>query len=153
MDADLLNQKNQKPKDDTSKAMEPHMVATTPEEAVEMLDQAFNQGDLAAVLSFYEEAAVVITEPGKTARGQDELRMFFERVMQSGASAKQLKTHVIEADGVALFLSRWALHIRDNTLESAPRIFTATTVFRRQPDGGWKALIDNSLGPLVLGPE
>ncbi len=129
------------------------MVATTPEEAVEMLDQAFNQGDLAAVLSFYEEAAVVITEPGKTARGQDELRMFFERVMQSGASAKQLKIHVIEADGVALFLSRWTLHVRDNNLENAPRIFTATTVFRRQTDGGWKALIDNSFGPLVLGPE
>jgi ketosteroid isomerase-like protein len=129
------------------------MVATTPQEAVEMLDQAFNQGDLAAVLSFYEEAAVVITEPGKTARGQDELRMFFERVMQSGASAKQLKTHVIEADGVALFLSRWTLHVRNNNLDSASRIFTATTVFRRQPDGSWKALIDNSLGPLVLGPE
>ena len=133
--------------------MEPRMVATTPQEAVEMLDQAFNQGDLAAVLSFYEEAAVVITEPGKTARGQDELRMFFERVMQSGASAKQLKTHVIEADGVALFLSRWTLHVRNNNLDSASRIFTATTVFRRQPDGSWKALIDNSLGPLVLGPE
>jgi ketosteroid isomerase-like protein len=29
----------------------------------------------------------------------------------------------------------------------------ATTVFRRQRDGGWKALIDNARGPLILGDE
>jgi hypothetical protein len=33
--------------------------------------------------------------------------------MQAGSSAKQLKTHVIEADGVALFLSRWTLGAKD----------------------------------------
>ena len=41
------------------------MIATSPEHAVELLDRAFAQGDLHAVLSFYEDAAVVITEPGK----------------------------------------------------------------------------------------
>jgi ketosteroid isomerase-like protein len=37
--------------------------------------------------------------------------------------------------------------------QDSARRFTAVTVFRKQPDGDWKALIDNSLGPLVLGPE
>jgi ketosteroid isomerase-like protein len=64
------------------------MMATSPEHAVELLDRAFAQGDLHAVLSFYEEAAVVITEPGKAARGTEELRSFFAQVMQSGTSAK-----------------------------------------------------------------
>ena len=125
------------------------MIAASPEHAVELLDRAFAQGDLHAVLSFYEDAAVVITEPGKAARGTEELRSFFARAMQSGASAKQLQTQVIEADGVALFLSRWTLHVKGAT----ERTFTATTVFRKQPDGGWKALIDNPFGPLILGPE
>ena len=125
------------------------MIATSPEHAVELLDRAFAQGDLHAVLSFYEDAAVVITEPGKAARGTAELRSFFARAMQSGSSAKQLQTQVIEADGVALFLSRWTLHVKGAT----ERTFTATTVFRKQPDGGWKALIDNPFGPLILGPE
>ena len=31
------------------------------------------------------------------------------------------------------------------------REFIATTVLRRQVDGTWKALIDNPIGPLVLG--
>ncbi len=125
------------------------MIATSPEQAVELLDRAFAQGDLTTVLSFYEEAAVVITEPGKAARGTAELRSFFARAMQSGSSAKQLRTQVIEADGVALFLSRWIFQVKG----AAERTFTATTVFRKQPDGGWKALIDNPFGPLILGPD
>jgi ketosteroid isomerase-like protein len=125
------------------------MIANSPEYAVELLDRAFAQGDLDTVLSFYEDAAVVITEPGKSARGTGELRSFFAGAMRSGSRAEQLRTQVIEADGVALFLSRWTLHSKDATA----RTFIATTVFRRQPDGGWKALIDNPLGPLILGPE
>jgi ketosteroid isomerase-like protein len=129
------------------------MIATSPEHALELLDRAFAQGDLGAVLSFYEEAAVVITEPGKAARGAEELRSFFARAMQSGASATQLKTQVIEAEGVALFLSRWTLHVKGAPAGVAARTFIATTVFRKQADGGWKALIDNPFGPLILGPE
>jgi ketosteroid isomerase-like protein len=129
------------------------MVATSPEHAVELLDRAFNEGDVEAVLGLYEETAVVVTEPGKTARGTAELRGFFEQAMKAGASAKQLTTYVIEADGVALFLSRWSLETRGLEGDVSSRRFIATTVFRKQPAGGWKALIDNSLGPLVLRPE
>ena len=127
------------------------MVIQDPEHAVEMVDAAFNRGDLETVLNFYETAAVVVMEPGKLARGTDELRAFFQRVMQSGASAKQLKTHVIEADGIALFLSRWTLKSAGKEISEDARTFVATTVLRKQADGTWKALIDNSLGPLVLG--
>lgn len=129
------------------------MIAESPEQVVELLDRAFNDGDIEAVLGFYEEAAVIVTEPGKLARGTEELRSFFERVMRSGSSAKQLKIHVIEADGVALFLSRWTLQMANESSGANDRTFIATTVFRKHADGGWKALIDNSLGPLVLGPD
>ena len=124
------------------------MIAKSPEEAVELLDKAFNEADVETVLAFYEDAAVVVTEPGQVARGNAELRNFFERVVRAGLSAKQLKTYTLEADGIALFLSRWSLHTEQ---ESTARTFVATTVFRKQPDGGWRALIDNSVGPLVLG--
>lgn len=129
------------------------MTSDTPGHAVELLDRAFNEGDLDAVLTFYEAAAVVVTEPGKLARGREELRNFFDRVMRAGASAEQLKTHVIEADGLALFLSRWTLRTGNGNPDATSQTFVATTVFRKQTDGTWKVLIDNPLGPLVLGPE
>ncbi|QYD68576.1 nuclear transport factor 2 family protein [Paraburkholderia edwinii] len=126
------------------------MIATSPEHAVELLDRAFNEQDIDTVIGFYEDDAVVVTEPGRTVRERAELRRFFERAMKSGVSAKQLKTHVIEADGIALFLSRWMLEYKDTDGEVSSRELVATTVFRKQPGGGWKVLIDNSLGPQVL---
>jgi ketosteroid isomerase-like protein len=126
------------------------MIAKSPQEVVELLDRAFNEGDVEMLLAFYEDAAIVVTGPGQVARGSAELRDFFERVAQAGLSAKQLKTFTLEADGIALFLSRWSLH---NEAENTDRAFVATTVFRRQPDGGWRVLIDNSFGPSVLGDD
>jgi uncharacterized protein (TIGR02246 family) len=127
--------------------------ANSPEHAVELLDQAFNQGDIETALSFYEDAAVIVAEPSRTIRGKTELRTFFESVMHSGASAKQLKTRVLEADGVALFLSRWTLTSKGAEENAEPRTFVATTVFRKQPDGSWRILIDNPIGPLLLESE
>lgn len=128
-------------------------LASGPEHAVEAMDRAFNEGDLATLLSFYEDAAVVVADPSRIIRGKDALKTFFEDAMRSGASAKQIKTRVIEAEGVALFLSRWTLNSNPDEINAAPRTFVATTVFRRQPDGSWKALIDNPFGPLLLDVE
>jgi uncharacterized protein (TIGR02246 family) len=128
------------------------MFASSPERVVEMIDKAFNEGDLNSLLGFYEDEAVIVTEPAKIARGKQELRRFFEKVMDSKPYVRQIRTHVIEADGIALFLSRWMV-ATDSSGEASMKQFIATTVFRKQPNGEWKALIDNSLGPLVLGPE
>jgi ketosteroid isomerase-like protein len=124
------------------------MNARSPQEAVELLDAAFNEADIETVLEFYEDAAVVVIEPGQVARGSAELRNFFERMVRAGSSVKQLKTYTLEADGIALFLSRWSLYGEN---EKAARTFVATTVFRKQPDGGWRVLIDNAFGPSLLG--
>ncbi len=129
------------------------MTPNTPEQAVEIVDRAFDAGDIETILNFYEENAVVVTEPGKTARGKDELRSFFEQVLASRQTARQIKSYVLESDGIALFLSRWTLVRPDSVSDSQTRRFIATTVFRKQPSGEWKAVIDNSFGPLVLGPE
>ena len=122
------------------------MTATSPEHAIALLDEAFNGGDLDAVLRYYEDDAVVIPEPGTEARGTAALRALYGAFMRPGTAATQHRTHVGEAGGVALFTSRWSLAEGDAPAQE----FVATVVLRRQPDGGWKALIDNARGPLVL---
>jgi ketosteroid isomerase-like protein len=127
---------------------------TSPARAVELLNEAFNDGDIEAALSFYEESAViVVTETGRMARGTAELRGFFEEVMKASPSTTQFKTHVIETDGIALFLSRWTLTRHEQNGVVSSRHLTATSVSRKQPSGDWKLLIDNSHGPLLLGPD
>ncbi len=126
------------------------ITARSPQHVVELLDRAFNECDVDRVLGFYDEKAVVVSQPGRTISGRGPLREFFEFAVKSGASAKQLKTHVIEADGVALFLSRWTLEYEESGAKRSVRELVATTVFRRQQDGEWKVLIDDSFGPVVL---
>lgn len=126
------------------------MLATSPRHAVELMDRAFSQGDIETLLSIYEDAAIVVTEPNGASVEKPQLRSFFTSVMKSGLSASQLKTFVLEADGIALFLSRWTMSPKDAPPDPTVQTFVATTVFRKQPDGSWKALIDNAFGPMVL---
>ncbi len=123
-----------------------HTLARTPEEAIEILDRAFNEGDLETVLYFYDEDALVVPSPGIEARGKASIREMYARMMQPGVTARQLKTRVLESDGIALFLSRWSL-CRAGEPEQE---FISTTVLRRQRDGCWKAFIDNAQGPAIL---
>lgn len=126
------------------------MIARSPQEAVEQLDDAFNRGDVEAVLDFYEEEAVMVMEPGRLAYAKAELRQAFKAILESKATAKQIKTHVIEADDIALFISKWILSGQTPDGASFSREFIATSVFRKQADGGWRLVIDNAFGPGVL---
>ncbi len=125
------------------------MIAKNPAHAIEMLDDAFNRGDVEAILRYYDPAAVVLPEPGQEIRGEAALRSLYKQFTRPGTVARQLQTHVVEADGIALFTSRWSLSVDSGE----PQTFVATVVLRQQPDGGWKALIDNARGPQVLEPQ
>ncbi|HEY0428868.1 MAG TPA: nuclear transport factor 2 family protein [Pyrinomonadaceae bacterium] len=120
------------------------------EETVEKLDEAFNRGDVEAVLEFYEDDAVVMIEPGRLARGKDEIRPAFEFIFGLQGTAKQIKTSVIESGELALFLSKWTFSGTLPGGTSFTRESTATCVFRKSADGRWRCVIDNSYGVAVL---
>ncbi len=120
------------------------------DEVVGELDKAVNRGDLEAVLGFYSDDAVMVVQPGQLARGKDELRVVFDRILASGVKAKQLRTHVLIAGDFGLFTSRWTLENGDAGGEGSAREFIATSVFRKSANGDWKLVIDNSFGPAVL---
>jgi ketosteroid isomerase-like protein len=120
--------------------------ASIPEQAIGLLDRAFYEGDLDRIMSLYDEAAIVVPRPGTEARGHDAIRSLYGRMIQPGVGANQLRSRVVEADGIALFISQWIL--RQPGQET--RTYIATTVLRRQSDGQWKAFIDNAQGPAIL---
>lgn len=128
------------------------MTARTPLETVELLDEAFNRGDIDAVLDFYEETAVVVAEPGRMAKGKSEIRAVYEWIFAHiKGTAKQEKTHVIETGDIALFTSKW--NFTGTTLdgESVSRESYASVILRKNSNGEWRVVIDNSWGTAVLG--
>ena len=124
----------------------------SPLETVEQLDEAFNRGDLEAILDFYEEGASVVLEPGRIAKGKDELRTAYEWILGNVKGvAKQEKTHVIEAGDIALFTSKWNYTGTAADGTTLSRESYASVILRKQADGNWRIVVDNSWGPAVLG--
>ncbi|HEX8090828.1 MAG TPA: DUF4440 domain-containing protein [Blastocatellia bacterium] len=126
------------------------MVKRGLEETVEEIDEAFNRGDIEAVLDFYEDGAAVVLEPGRLAHGKDEIRRAFQGLLALDGIAKQIKTNVIEAGDIALFTSKWSFSGKAPDGTPFTRESFATAVFRKQTDGKWRCVIDNSYGPAVL---
>ncbi len=118
---------------------------------VKELDHAFNQKNIEAVLSFYEDQATMVVEPGKLAKGKPELRKVFEELFKMGGIAKQDKMKVIEVGDVALFISKWHLDTQATDSNKLATNFYATCVFRKGLDGKCRLIIDNSFGPAILG--
>lgn len=121
-----------------------------PLKVIELLDEAFNRGDVEAILGFYEDGAVVVVEPGRLATGKAELRGMFEWMVANKGVVRQEKTHVIEAGDIALFTSKWTftgvgVDGRDISRESY-----ASAVLRKGADGNWRLVVDNAWGPAVL---
>jgi uncharacterized protein (TIGR02246 family) len=128
------------------------MTARNPLEAVELLDEAFNRGDIDAVLDFYEDGAVMVVEPGRLAAGKNEIRAVYEWIFANiKGVAKQEKTHVIETGGIALFTSKWNFSGTTLNGESVSRESFASVILRKSRDGEWRVVVDNSWGHAVLG--
>lgn len=65
------------------------MFARDPAHAIELIDKAFQVADVDTLVSLYDESAVLISteiSPGREIRGKQELRDFYSRVLQPGAS-------------------------------------------------------------------
>ncbi|MCX7124209.1 MAG: hypothetical protein NTU49_00355 [Gammaproteobacteria bacterium] len=122
----------------------------TPLETVHAADVAFNEGNVEKILDCYDHSALLVIEPGKYANSIPEIKNFFESIIKYKFKATQIKTETLIADNIALFISRWLLTgvTADHKDYRQERI--ATCVFRKQEDGRWKLLIDNSYGPAIL---
>lgn len=125
------------------------MPATEPEQMHDLFEQAFNAGDLPALLALYEPDAALVPQPGTIAEGtaaiQGSLQWFIDRGGQISLDTKL----VIRVGDIAYLSNRWTL--TGGTMpDGTPAELAATTaeVARRQPDGSWLYVIDNAWGDL-----
>src|SRR5437899_44929 len=114
------------------------MITQTPLETIELLDEAFNRGDIEAVLDFYEDDAVMVAEPNRVVTGKIEIRATYQWIFANiKGTATQEKTHVIETGDIALFTSKWNFAGAMLNGDSASRESYASVILRRQADGRW----------------
>ncbi|HEY4335752.1 MAG TPA: DUF4440 domain-containing protein [Puia sp.] len=112
------------------------------EDAHTTLAAAFNTGDLATVMSMYDETGIFVPEPGKSVTG----RAKFEESIRGILSIKgrmEIKTvYCLQTGNLALGRSEWSITDGDEVKVSAKGI----EVMKQQPDGSWKIVIDQAFG-------
>jgi uncharacterized protein (TIGR02246 family) len=121
--------------------------ATEPEQMHRLFEQAFNAGDLEALLALYEPDAALIPQPGTVVEGRaairDALRWFLDRRGEITLDTRL----VLRVGDLAFLANRWSL--AGGTMpDGSPAELGATTaeVARRQADGTWLYVIDNAWG-------
>ena len=103
-------------------------------------------GDLDAVMDLYEDEAV-FAELDAVASGTADIRAAHQKFIDAGLTLTLNDSVVLEADSIALVHWSWTVTREDGTAFDG----VSAEVMRRQSDGAWKFLIDNSDGPALVG--
>jgi uncharacterized protein (TIGR02246 family) len=114
------------------------------------MTDAFQKGDIPAILRTYEPAAVVVSEPGKPLSGEAALGAMFAAFIALKPEFTYAGHDVVIAEDLALHLAPWQMNgvAPDGTVVRQRGLSVA--VLRRQPDGRWLMVIDQPYGDALL---
>jgi ketosteroid isomerase-like protein len=118
------------------------MSANKPTDIHILFLDAFNRGDVEALVALYEQSAALVTGDG-TVVGQQAIREAYQRMLAGGARMELTTRTVVESgEGLAMLHGSWTYH-RGGT--ATPGL--STEVVRRQPNGTWLFVIDEPRTP------
>ncbi len=118
------------------------MPAHKPSEVHPLFVDAFNRGDLEALVALYEPEAVLVIS-GQAAVGHKAIREAYRRMLAPrGRMELETRSLVESSGGLAVLHAGWTLHSSESTARGV-----STEVVRRQPDGTWLFVIDEPRTP------
>jgi uncharacterized protein (TIGR02246 family) len=110
------------------------------------LEAFLAEGDIDGLIGLYEEDAVFVDTDGAV-KGLAEIRDAHQRFHDAGLTLVLHDSAVFETGDIALVHWSWTVRHRDGlSIEGA-----SAEVLRRQADGSWKFIIDNSDGSAMVG--
>lgn len=106
------------------------------------LAAAFNTGDVAIVLSMYDETGIIVPQPGKTATGREAFEESIRAILSIKGKMEIKTVYCFQTGSLALGRSEWRITDGDEVKISAKGI----EVMKEQADGTWKIVIDQAFG-------
>jgi uncharacterized protein (TIGR02246 family) len=116
-------------------------------------DSAINREDFDDLMNFYSEDATLVVKPGMLAKGKEEIHRAFEAIanyFNHSLIVNQEKIAIIETGDTALVIAKALLSANQKTDSEFSMERSATYVFKKDSQGIWRCIIDNSYGAELL---
>lgn len=116
-------------------------------------DLAIQNEDFDTLMNYYSEDAVLVVKPGMIARGKEEIKKAFITIanyFNHHIVPTQGEMILLEAGDTVLVLSQTLLDSDKKDSEYAMER-RATYVFKKNAQGEWLCVIDNSYGTDLIG--
>ncbi len=126
------------------------MATSSPSEATEAFLEAFNSGDVEAILAHYGSGAVFVTKDGQVLQGAESMRQEFAGFMAMKPNLQIDKSQTISAGDLVVNVVKWT--IKGTGPDGAAVVMEGSgfDVMRKEADGSWKMVIDNPWGAAIL---
>jgi uncharacterized protein (TIGR02246 family) len=123
------------------------MPAYSPAEIHALFRNAFNLGDVEALVALYEPDAILVVD-GKNVSGREEIRKALGKILLArGRMTLETRAVVESQQGLAVLHGGWVVESAARTGAESVTRGISTEVVRRQPDGTWLFVIDNPYTP------
>jgi uncharacterized protein (TIGR02246 family) len=119
------------------------MAAKTPEDMTRVWTEAFNRGDLDALMDCYEPDCVLTRSSGPNVVGREGIRALFGAAFVNRPRMETSVRKIITNGELALCYGDWTL--RGTNPDGTPRANSGKSVevLRRQVDGTWRYILDD----------
>ncbi len=129
------------------------MAATTPAAVYEQYTAALNAGDLEAMMVLYEPDIVLVTEPGQTVSGIDQVREALDGFVALNGTITMAPPHIVQGPDLAFLASQWSFEGTGADGEPVTLDGVSADVVRLGADGAWRFVLDNPYGDALLAPR
>jgi uncharacterized protein (TIGR02246 family) len=119
------------------------------ERLIQKADEAINNEDFDALIDIYAEDAVLVIKPGVNATGKAEIKDALGKIanyFEHSLMVKQAEVTILETEDTALVLAKTIISAQNHPMMERK----ATYVFKRDVNGDWLCVIDNSYGHDLL---
>jgi uncharacterized protein (TIGR02246 family) len=103
-----------------------------------IFETGFNNHDLDGVMTLYGPDTTMVLQDGGTVRGVEAIRESLDVLFRVPGRMTMRTRYVIESGDLALLSSEWTLTVGEESMSAV-----TAEVAQRQPDGGWRYVIDH----------
>lgn len=122
------------------------MGVNAPQDLHKAFEDAFNSGNVDAVIALYEPDASLVPQPGTVTKGRQSVRQALQQFLALKGTMRIETIYVMEQGGVVLTRGQWHLKSKDGQGNPIELSGKSIEVARRQPNGEWLLAIDHPFG-------